>query len=405
MELALETNFTLETVKCQYLKLLNEGADLTKLCTQTAHYIGNPVALSIHTKTILAMSPDYSEDLLEENMLFRKHSSDQEITALDKTFNEDFVTGKARVYLWPYCRHKQINCGCVFNNTIIAVLIVPIVNEMPDQLRMDVCEIAAQVFVTALQLNGYFQKNEYKPMQQFLNGLLNGTISRDYQMMFFRGSDNETINRFRVIWLEGVNRKDQLKSKVMDFCASRKNWWCVSYFEGYVILLDAAYADAVGQLQSAVRGHLRICASDEFSDLNETKTQVNLARLALHYASLDDNSEDIVYVDEYKAHLAYAYAYVNSGMDIFQNNTVEAIDQYDNAHNTKYLETLKAYLRFNQDCGKMAKNLYLHKNTIVYRMKRLNELFNVDFTDCRQLVNLYLSLWIKEHDYDLSEIK
>ena len=390
----------IENIKSQYLVLLINGANLPELCALTARIMENPVVILIPTKTIIAHSPDFSSDLIEEFTNSGKHITSQEIEAEDKAFNEALATGQAGIYHWQYSRYNHLSCGCIYNKTHVAMLDCPIIIDMPDRRKMDIFEFAAQVFATALQINGYVSENMKQPMQEFLTVLLNGA---ENQKIFVRKTNYKTIPRFQLVWLAPNKTKlsvVRLFSQLRDFCAAQHNWWCVEHDAGFVLLLDAAENAALGKLHEAVGQHLQICVSDEFDDLKEIGDHLQLAQLALFYANKDLSSDSIVNVDSYKAIIAYTYALDNSKLNIFDSNILRTIRQYDKKHNSHYIETLKACYRYRMDFDEISRKLYIHKNTIRYRVQRLKELFDVDFQDIPQAVNLYLTLLAKE-----SEIK
>ena len=63
----------------------------------------------------------------------------------------------------------------------------------------------------------------------------------------------------------------------------------------------------------------------------------------------------------------------------------------------QYLDLLTHGANLTQLCGmdhaQMAKRLHVHKNTVVYRLQRIADLFAPDLKDCRVLTDLYLSLF------------
>ena len=67
------------------------------------------------------------------------------------------------------------------------------------------------------------------------------------------------------------------------------------------------------------------------------------------------------------------------------------ITHYDTDHNTHLMETLRAYLdaRYNQ--VEAAKSLHVHLNTFKYRLKRIEEVSNLDFMRKNDMLYLQLS--------------
>lgn len=53
----------------------------------------------------------------------------------------------------------------------------------------------------------------------------------------------------------------------------------------------------------------------------------------------------------------------------------------DRTHNTEYVKTLEAYLRCGCSMVKAADELYIHRNTMVYRIEKIRTLLGIDFND------------------------
>mgnify|MGYP000847676764 CR=1 FL=1 len=68
------------------------------------------------------------------------------------------------------------------------------------------------------------------------------------------------------------------------------------------------------------------------------------------------------------------------------------LSEYDRAHGSELLPTLKAYLRNNMNAVKTAKELFIHRSTMVYRLERIEELTGLDYRDPRKVLHLLISL-------------
>jgi PucR family transcriptional regulator, proline-responsive transcriptional activator len=54
---------------------------------------------------------------------------------------------------------------------------------------------------------------------------------------------------------------------------------------------------------------------------------------------------------------------------------------HDKKNETYFLNTLEAYVLCNGNISKTAAQLYIHRNTCIYRMDKIKELFNIDYDD------------------------
>jgi len=73
------------------------------------------------------------------------------------------------------------------------------------------------------------------------------------------------------------------------------------------------------------------------------------------------------------------------------------LKQYDDEKKTEYFKTLKSYLNHQMNASQTAKALFIHQATMVYRLKRLVQLTNIDFSNADQMLFLHLSFKMLEN--------
>jgi len=61
---------------------------------------------------------------------------------------------------------------------------------------------------------------------------------------------------------------------------------------------------------------------------------------------------------------------------------------YDAEYNTNYSMIAYVFLRANRNPALAAKHLGIHRNTIDYRIRRLEDLFNIDFDSGETIFSL-----------------
>lgn len=62
-------------------------------------------------------------------------------------------------------------------------------------------------------------------------------------------------------------------------------------------------------------------------------------------------------------------------------STLMPLIDSDRQHNTEYIKTLYTYLRCNCNLIKTAETMFIHRNTIVYRVEKIRSLLDIDFSD------------------------
>jgi purine catabolism regulatory family protein/PucR-like helix-turn-helix protein len=66
--------------------------------------------------------------------------------------------------------------------------------------------------------------------------------------------------------------------------------------------------------------------------------------------------------------------------------------QYDRNHQTELVRTLAVLLRHNRSPGRAADELFIHRQTLVYRMRRIEELTSRRLSSTRDIVEFWLAL-------------
>ena len=75
---------------------------------------------------------------------------------------------------------------------------------------------------------------------------------------------------------------------------------------------------------------------------------------------------------------------------------LEKIAEYDSLHHTNFYEILRVYLRCERDRVKTAKELFVHKNTLVYRLQKIEELFSLNLGSVYEREYLMVSFLYEE---------
>ena len=80
----------------------------------------------------------------------------------------------------------------------------------------------------------------------------------------------------------------------------------------------------------------------------------------------------------------------------YYEKSLRKLQDYDKAKGTNYYLSLHTYLKCACDKAKTASLLYVHRNTVNYQLKRIEEILNVDLSDGEICLRLYLSFKMDE---------
>lgn len=74
------------------------------------------------------------------------------------------------------------------------------------------------------------------------------------------------------------------------------------------------------------------------------------------------------------------------------------VETYDREHNSDLLRTLRVYFAANANTSEAADRLYLHRNSLPYRLTRVENLTGLDLKDPQARLALQLGLLAITHE-------
>lgn len=71
---------------------------------------------------------------------------------------------------------------------------------------------------------------------------------------------------------------------------------------------------------------------------------------------------------------------------------VQPLTDYDRRRNSDLMRTLRVYFRCGTNASEAADRLFLHRNSLLYRLERVQELTGLDLKDHREALALQLGI-------------
>jgi len=81
-------------------------------------------------------------------------------------------------------------------------------------------------------------------------------------------------------------------------------------------------------------------------------------------------------------------------------NTIQVLFDYDQLNGTSYTKTLRLYLEYNGAVSRLAEELFVHRNTINYRIDKIEKITNSDLSDFNKRLELALAFKLKSLFFD-----
>jgi len=177
--------------------------------------------------------------------------------------------------------------------------------------------------------------------------------------------------------------------------------WQVRFQDNIVVLADFGSRlyrrpDALEAFRSFLVQH-RLCAgfSDIFSDPYELKRYYEQAHAAACLGTVFEDERSLIPYEDYKIYSLFLNVPDEDPFSQYSTDVVRRIHEYDLKNATDYLETLCHYLGSQCSVQKAADRLYVHRNTVAYRVGKIRELFDLSFEDDRQNYLNYTSCLLR----------
>lgn len=151
-------------------------------------------------------------------------------------------------------------------------------------------------------------------------------------------------------------------------------------------LLPAA-DDVVDRVVDLLHDRIRIGISDPFGELDGVTSAAREARWAL-----EATSEDGLRVNRYGASRSLFGPRSISEARLAVEQVLGPVLAYDDAHGTELARSLAVFLRSNRSWQKATAELYIHKQTLVYRIRRVEQLTGRKLSSTGDVAELWLAI-------------
>ncbi|MBR2943264.1 MAG: helix-turn-helix domain-containing protein [Clostridia bacterium] len=206
---------------------------------------------------------------------------------------------------------------------------------------------------------------------------------------------------FRLICIAGGEQRMQNENLLLLEIAHRlPQAWCLIHggyllaiFNEETLLLDALDHAFIPYLTSQ---QMTACMSAPFFDLMRLRTVFEDCRSILPIAAKRAPDVRLHHAEHY---LSFAFLARCQQYFPLRDHFPEGLTRlmaYDRANNRNYLTTLKAYLENNMNANAAAKSIFMHRNTMMQQIEKIEQIMGVSLD--HEDTCLYLQLCLRMHE-------
>lgn len=379
-----------------FINMVFEGKSLNHIVNESAEIIGTPVRFSPGGKIEYAVCSDGypKEDIQYISELVQKKG---EFSIYTHVTNREDVD-KPFYMIDPDTDNPRIFCNVFIGSRHFGNISIPQVNKDLKQVDMDFIELISRTIALSCSVSGLrgFDVNKASVLQRILNGSIR---SKEEIVMYFDGLREYEGRRWCMLSISVPRHiEETVIRNAMQYIFSQT---MIATIDDHVIMLvDVTEKDLSENQIENMRGMVElygctVIKSLPFDELLMSREQMK----SLNDHPAMKNGTPGYY--QYEDHAEYALFFSTrmkrkQAMNVLCGKVKEIIT-YDREYDTKYFDTVCAYLDCSFSVQKTADSLYTHKNTIQYRIGRIEEIFDINLKDSRQIFQLMLGMSALEY--------
>jgi purine catabolism regulator len=155
-------------------------------------------------------------------------------------------------------------------------------------------------------------------------------------------------------------------------------------------------AGSVRAALSAAHGHVRAAASRRTA-VGSLRRAFHEARCALEATSLSDgDAPEVASYQDLGAFTLLLSLQDEDALRLYSDGLLEPIERTEGEYGGELLRSLEAYIEHNGNWERAARQLYCHRHTLRYRIRKIEELTGRDLSRATDRIELWLALRARE---------
>lgn len=381
----------MSTVEQQLLTCIYNKCDIQEFADFASRLLEAPISIE-----------DFSRNTIAECSNFPTDDIDDRINRTQKVPLEKRQKNFADLYLklldngsiieeLPLMRRRRIVHGIFYDGSLIAYVVIPEMNTILEDLNHQLLDQVCQCAGILLALNHFPIQCNVNDPSIFLWNVLNDKINRISLETRILLTEFNDIEHFQMMYMPPQQNAELFLNEVKQMYP---NCWYIKCEKGYAVLLGYDKSIHPTLKEQTLKHSVYVGVGSLFKDLNECMKSFKEAESAIDYARKYKNEKSLILFNQYKIQALLNNITDKVNLINYCDEVLETIRLHDEINNTAYMKTLRCYLYNDLNPSQTAAEMYVHKNTVLYRLSRLNELFGINLDNLQQLTSLYLSMMI-----------
>ncbi|MBE6123382.1 MAG: hypothetical protein E7190_11830 [Erysipelotrichaceae bacterium] len=257
-----------------------------------------------------------------------------------------------------------------------------------------------------MQKIDFFKTSEDSAFSYLMNLILEGSLSR--QEIITERFQATGITLKDNLWCAAIDFSDPVSSRAdLNYLVSQLSRivpecrWIVYKGKGAALITSAVSTcfseHSLNQLRYFVQeNRLNIGVSEMFHNPSEIPSYYLQALHACRTILPSSRTEPVRFFSEVKIYYLVKQIIKDSAGKEFLYPPLLQLEAYDAEEHTELMETLKIYVFSGKSISASVKELNIHRNSLLYRLKRIQEITGISFDSGEDLFQIMLHFKIKE---------
>ncbi len=398
------------------VNMLTKGADISDIESIAYKVIGNPMIITDASFKVFSYSKGIEiNDPIWNNIVYNEYCPSDIVNILQRNGFWDRLN-KSEYPLFAegeeFSKHVRRAVVKVKSEEEVKGYIALLeYNKKITDTDLQILRMIAELIGAKLTEENAVSRAREQLSKEFISDLLNGVVINEKMAIDRASSINWTAKKlFAVINISCKNREEYIGDYVEGILnviqryapsskwnLSLKNLYVIANFnkkDEYKSLMEKGISNycRLNKLHAGV-GRTVEKFLDIYKSFEESKKAIEISQSLSYYKekSRIDYSEIALYdllnliIESNKAEVQKYYS----------RNILKLLKE-DEENDTQYIETVKAYFQHNQNPTNTAEALYVHRNTINYRLGRIRQIVEDDFNN--PLIRLHMDITLKIMD-------
>lgn len=259
---------------------------------------------------------------------------------------------------------------------------------------------------TCIQQKTLFWLGIEDEMEQFFSDLLSEKIQDKQQILnYLQLLSWQLHDRYLCLQIITEQKDYSLVSSsatLGQIDAQLSSGYAFLYENSIVAIVNLSYGNTTPQkilkeLAIILRdGLLKIGVSAEISNFLLLPKAYQQARIALDLGRRSDSMYWYYHFEDYMLEYMIDCAVKDVPVQLLCASALYKLQDYDKENNTELYQTLHVFLRMERSLLKTSTELFIHRSTLSYRLKRIQKLTGIDLDDPLERLRLLLSFYMLE---------